>query len=202
MQISRIVALPNHKVRVSLIENLHVILPLDIVLSEHLKTGQVLNDQQWLKLTQLSQSSQLINKAIKWATLRPHSIAEFDTWATKNIPPDQVDFISAKLHKLELLDDVKFTKWWVQNRQSFRPRSKQELKAELRFKGIESQILNDVLNDVDESFSCEPVARKYFKRLSSYPPQVQKQKLFAYLSRRGFSYSQIKQVTDQILSGD
>ncbi len=202
MQISRIVALPNHKVRISLIENLHLILPLDIVLSQHLKTGQVLTDQEWLKLTQLSQSSQLTNKAIKWATLRPHSQAEYAKWAAKNLPPTQVEVIADKLRKLELLDDLKFTKWWVQNRQSFRPRSKPELKAELRAKGVDPQVINEVLEEVDETSSLEPVARKYFKKLSSFSPQVKKNKLYAHLARRGFGYSQIKQITDQLLSGD
>src|SRR5258708_21103451 len=41
----------------------------------------------------------------------------------------------AKLKNLELIDDTKFAKWWIEIRQSFSPKSKRVLNNELQIKG-------------------------------------------------------------------
>ncbi len=50
-----------------------------------------------------------------------------------------------KLIELDLLDDQKFARWWVEQRLRFRPKGNRALTAELLAKGIDREIISQVL---------------------------------------------------------
>ncbi len=200
MQIARVVSLPNRQVKVTLVENIHLIMPLEVALSWHLKPNLILSEDDWLKLTREVQQTQSFNRLLNWATLRPRSQAEYQAWATKKgLSQEQTQSFAARLQKLDLLDDAKFAAWWADNRQTFRPRSIQELKFEMRQKGLASQDIQEAVANIDETELLRSVATKYFKKLSSKPPKEQRQKLLAYLGRRGFSFSLARRAVEEII---
>jgi len=87
-----------------------------------------------------------------------------------------------------LLNDQEFAETWVENRSEFRPRSRRALTYELKYKGIPEEMINAAVEGLDEEqmayLAARKKANKYF--LLDWPGF--KQKMCAFLARRGFSY--------------
>ena len=87
------------------------------------------------------------------------------------------------------MNDQEFAKTWVENRNTFRPRSRRVLAMELRHKGLDDETVQQVLDEnVNESALALDAARKYLRKVQSLEWQEFRQKLGGFLGRRGFSY--------------
>ena len=85
---------------------------------------------------------------------------------------------------------------------TFRPFGKRRLALELRQKGIEREIIERELGKLgDEKLSglAEGLAEKKVKTLKNFPYFEAREKLIAFLSRRGFSWEIIKEVVAKTL---
>ena len=78
-----------------------------------------------------------LNKALNVLSYRPRSVAEMRRRGLAAVIP--------KLIELDLLDDQKFARWWVDQRLRFRPKGNRALTAELLAKGIDREIISQVL---------------------------------------------------------
>src|SRR4030065_449628 len=58
---------------------------------------------------------------------------------------DLVNFVKLGLRVEQSLDDEEIAKWWVEQRLEFKNKSKRDLEYELRMKGIEKEIIDNVL---------------------------------------------------------
>jgi regulatory protein len=106
--------------------------------------------------------------------------------------------VLAKLRRGSLLDDRQFAQEWVENRSRFHPRSKKALSSELYRKGIPDQIIQEVLEDLNEGDLALQLARKKMPKLNTSEKSSFQEKLYGYLSRRGFSYQVSKDVISQL----
>ena len=113
----------------------------------------------------------LLAKAINLLSYRPRSAAEMRWRGLEAVVP--------KLIELNLLDDKKFAKWWVDQRLAFRPRGNIALKSELIQKGIDREIIESVLLSKEEEIS---LAKKLLAKKNLDKPRAQR-----LLLSRGFS---------------
>ncbi|NJL93235.1 MAG: RecX family transcriptional regulator [Anaerolineae bacterium] len=120
-------------------------------------------------------------------------------WRRKTSPPLAIEQALARLVQLEYLDDHAFARFWVENRNAFNPRGKLALRYELRQKGIDSAIIDDVLADQDSVELAAQAATKKLRSLRGHDPQTTRQKLGAFLARRGFPYDTVRTVLDQLV---
>lgn len=128
-----------------------------------------------------------------------------------------------KLITLGYVNDEEFARWYIESRTRSRPRGKKLLSLELRSKGVEKEIIDKLLEEREAdqnadsgqlsdagdlgttgmSESEEDLAlRVAEKKLQSYrnlESREFKQKMGAFLARRGFDWAIIKAVIDQIL---
>ncbi|MCB9008642.1 MAG: RecX family transcriptional regulator [Ardenticatenaceae bacterium] len=75
------------------------------------------------------------NVAIGFIEYRPRSIAETRQHLQKKAYPDDViNRVLQRLEAAELLNDAAFARYWVEQRETFKPRSKMALQMELRKK--------------------------------------------------------------------
>ncbi len=127
------------------------------------------------------------DKFLKFASLRPRSVKELKFWLLKKkIDTEKQEEYLKKLREFDFLDDKRFAFWWVEQRRTFRPRSKKHLAWELRQKGIDREIIKEALEDVDEiQLAQKLIAKKSFANL---------QKLQEYLMGRGFDWEAVKEV--------
>ena len=128
--------------------------------------------------------SKLKNKTLRLLARRPYSIFEIQQYLRrKQAPPEITQEIINQLLELELLDDQKFANWWIEQRSLLKPSGPHKLTAELRQKGIDSEIIQTALINCDFLDLCQKAA---FSRQHFSPEQLKN-----FLSRRGFTYSTI-----------
>ena len=112
-----------------------------------------------------------LNKAIHLLSFRPRSAAELKQRGLAAAIPQLIE--------LDLLDDQKFARWWVDQRLAFRPRGNIALKSELIQKGIDREIIESVLLSKEEEIS---LAKKLLAKKNLDKPRAQR-----LLLSRGFS---------------
>ena len=108
---------------------------------------------------------------------------------------DLVDGAIARLTELGVLDDDAFARAWVESRDRARPRGERALRVELRQKGIERDVADEVLADreeehpeADASGAARLLARhaRALERIAD--PRERRQRGYAILVRNGFDY--------------
>ena len=106
----------------------------------------------------------------------------------------------------ELIDsghirDRKYAENWVVRRQKSNPRGKTLLKHELLDKGVDREIADQVVAQVeteDEAMLALQIAQKRVKQYRRLPVHVAKRRLHGFLARRGFESEIVRQVLEQI----
>lgn len=143
----------------------------------------------------------LLNVGFRLVSFRPRSRKEFvDVLhiACKKRHIDDTSIIETvltRLTELGYVDDEKFAKWWIDQRNQFRPKGWRALSFELLQKGVDRHIV-DALKGNDEDINAMALAKKAITKFTTLPQRDQKMKLYAYLARRGFEGSVISRVVD------
>jgi regulatory protein len=149
-----------------------------------------------------------MQKALRFLGYRARSMQEVRLNLEKNeIPEAAIEFTLQRLKENGLLNDQEFAQTWVENRNTFRPRSRRALAMELRHKGLDDEVVQEVLdNNVDEDALALDAARKYVRKVQKLGWQEFRLKLGGFLGRRGFSYAIIapvlRLVWDELHSDD
>ena len=97
--------------------------------------------------------------------------------------------------------DRKYAENWVVRRQKSNPRGRTLLKHELLDKGIDREIAEQVVAQVeteDEVMLALQLAQKRMKQYQRLPVQVAKRRLHGFLVRRGFGSEIVRQVLEQV----
>lgn len=149
------------------------------------------------------EEEKIYSRVLRFATLRPRSGKEIQFWfKRKKVSQDVQERCFNRLKSLSLVDDAAFAKWWVDQRLTFRPKARRALLVELRQKGVDREITEQVLESVDDKSIASDLARRRLLRLTGLPPEVRQKKLSDFLARRGFSWETIKEVVDTSVETD
>ncbi|OGG15109.1 hypothetical protein A2773_04430 [Candidatus Gottesmanbacteria bacterium RIFCSPHIGHO2_01_FULL_39_10] len=154
----------------------------------------------------------LIDKALRFLSFRSRSKYEVATKLKqfaikKGISEKIVQQVVIDLEEKNLLNDKDFILWWKEQRDTFRPKGIRLLKMELRNKGVDSRLIDEVLKEAENPHTNEfelalSLAQKKVSRISSLPKIQQKEKIASLLSRRGFTWEIIYEVIDTVLKKD
>ncbi len=175
---------------------------LDNLVILGIKIGKEISEDELDKIVKTAEYKKLFDKFLNFLILRPRSEKEcFDYFIRKKISDlnTKERFIKSA-YKLLLLDDLKFAKWWVEQRSQFRPKGKMVLKMELSKKGIDKEIISKVLEEVeiDEKSIAMSIAQRKLKGLGRYSDEKKYEKIFGFLARRGFGQTIIRAVIDEL----
>lgn len=178
-------------------------IPLEVLLKYHLNVDKEISSEVIEVLKNEDAEEKIYSRAVNFATIRPRSEKEIKDWfKRKKVPDDVVEVVFNRLKNLNLVDDLNFAKWWIDQRKTFRPKSKRFIQFELRKKGISSEIITELLSEwssEDEGNIALSLGAKRHKRLTHLPVDEQRKKLTAFLAARGFSWSEVKKVIDQLV---
>jgi len=97
-----------------------------------------------------------------------------------------------------MLDDHRFTIEWIENRSELRPRGRRLLEFELRKHGVDQEIIQDSLAEIDDEQLAYQAAARRVRKYQDLEWSEFRIKLARYLSQRGFQYDTIRDVTNQI----
>lgn len=165
-----------------------------------LKVGQELTEEKIASLLAEDANEIAYQKALHFLSYRPRSSAEVrQNLLKRGISEELVEETLDRLQRLGLINDLEFARTWVDNRNTFQPRSKSALRMELRRKGLSDEIFQPVLDEqVDEDALALEAARKYARRLAGLEWAGFRQKLGGFLARRGFSYTTLSPVVSKV----
>ena len=170
-----------------------------------LKVEQEFSEKKIKEILKKAEFQKVYEKIVRFATLRPRSEKEINNWLRKyKVHQSLVKDLFNRLKRLELLDDIKFAKWWVEQRMNFRPKSKRIMIYELRSKGINKNIIEDVLSEVkiDELKIAKELLQKKKYKWGKLPRLEARKKMSEFLGRKGFAWGIIKNVIDDISEKD
>jgi regulatory protein len=154
-----------------------------------LRRGQVLSDEDIERLKERDSFEKAHDRALRFLSYRPRSEAEVRRYLQdKAVSPVIEEEVIERLTRAKLLDDLAFARYWVENRESFNPRGLRMLRYELRQKGLSEETIAQALTDLDEQESAYRIALRRGRRLAHLDQLSFRQKLGAYLLRRGFPY--------------
>jgi regulatory protein len=162
---------------------------LDGVEAARLHKGQVLSDEEIAVLKAQDERNRAFNQALRFLSYRPRSRLEVERYLRdKTIATPVIDDVIVRLERAQYLDDEAFARFWVENREQFRPRSQRALRYELHQKGISDAIISDVLGDLDDEAAAWHAVEGRLRRWAGLPADEFRRKVAGYLGRRGFNY--------------
>lgn len=179
--------------RVNVFLNDRYALSLPLELAESLCIGQFVSTEQFDSLHGGDEHARALDAALHFLGYRPRSESEIRTrLRSKGYAEVIVDQVMARLTELRLLDDRSFAAYWVEQRQGRAPRGRRLIDQELRSKGVSvDAIANATEDSVDESELAYSAGQKRANALASLDEREFKQRLGAYLQRRGFDWESI-----------
>jgi len=165
-------------------------------LSLHIDQELSAADFEQLKSEEARQ--QAVERAVNYLSFRPRSQAEVRRYLRKkDTPPDIIDAVLERLNRLDYVNDRAFAAFWIENREQFSPRGSQALRNELRLKGVEREIVEEVVDgEHDEELALRAGRKKARLLLQTSAMDYAKfrNRLGGFLQRRGFSYEVISRV--------
>jgi regulatory protein len=172
-----------------------------------IKVGKEYTEDELDELETESQFGKLYGRTLEYTLMRPHSAKEVrdylwrKTRTTKVRVPDTneyrekpgvsqaiADRVYERLALKGYVDDTKFARYWVENRQQRKGISSRKLVAELRTKGVDQQVISEAMQNSPREEKSE-IGKILEKKRHKYDDD---QKLIAYLMRQGFSYDVIR----------
>jgi len=167
-----------------------------------LKTGQEYSTKEIRGIIKKAEWQKTWDKLLKFATLRPRSEKEINDYIKrKKIHASLQPALLKKLKLLKLLNDLEFAKWWVEQRLQFKSKSKRDLSYELRTKGINKEIIEEVLGGakIDEAKIAKELLAKKAYKWQDLPSREARQKKAQYLAGKGFSWDVIGKVVGEVV---
>lgn len=165
-----------------------------------LQVGQELSDEKIAALQSEDAGEAAYQRALKFLDYRDRSTREVqENLKSHGVSEEVAAGVLERLGRNGLLDDQRFARLWVENRSEFRPRSRWALRRELRQKGIAEEAIEEALAEIqpDEELACQ-AARKQLRKLQGLEWPDFRQKMGAFLARRGFSYDVVAAAVKQV----
>ena len=136
--------------------------------------------------------------AVRYLANRPKSVAEIARHLRgKRYDDAAIDAAIDRLRAQRYVDDEAFARYWLEQRERFKPRGDRALRTELTQKGVSRDVIDLVLGerapDADVELAKRALSRP-LTRWATLPPAERKRKIHQYLAARGFDYGTIEDV--------
>ena len=169
-----------------------------VVEERGLHLGQVLSDSQVGELMGADLFGRCLNAALRLLSYRPRSEAELRARLSRRFVRETIEGVILQLRARQMIDDVAFAAFWREERESFSPRSKRLLRVELRHKGIDPEVIDEVLDGINDEESAYRAAQRRGRTLAKEDYETFRRKLGAFLSRQGFSYEVVNRTIERL----
>lgn len=138
--------------------------------------------------------------AVRFLGPRPRSVAEIHRHLRgKGFDDPAIDQAIDQLRAQRYLDDEAFARYWIEQRDTHRPRGERALVSELMQKGLSREVIEQALGerepDADVKRARELI-RRPITRWMTLSEADRKRRIHQYLAQRGFSYDVIGEVLE------
>ncbi len=200
-EITAIKAQKRNRQRVSIYLDGEYAFGLSRFVAAWLEPGRKLTQADIDKLQQEDTYEIAFQKALQFIQHRPRSIEETRRRLIEKGFSEEV--IQATLDRLEekhYLDDSEFARLWIENRNTFHPRSDRLLAYELRLKGVAADVIAQALENHggdQAELAYQAGIRKAKQCRNEARPDFLK-KVGGFLGRRGFHYEIVKPTVNRL----
>lgn len=173
---------------------------LTAILAAPLQIGQTLHEQEIDALRAADAQEHAWDLTLKFLSYRPRSEAEVRRYlAGKGLDATAADQLIERLYRLGYLNDESFARAWVSSRHTLRPKGARALQYELRSKGVSPEIIADALAGLAADEDAYAAVSKPAARWRMLDDRAFRQKVQAFLARRGFDYDIIQKTVNRLL---
>ena len=175
---------------------------VNVLIKYRLTKGMELTEDLITALKQADLQAKAYNKALDYLSYQLRTEKEISTYLKKlATPADDIADIIAKLHELNLLDDLAYAKSYVRTSANTTDKGPFVITQKLKQKGVSQALITEALTE----FSLEQqvqnavkIAQKFVAKNSSISFQALKTKLQQRLATKGFSSEVISLVMDEL----
>jgi regulatory protein len=172
-------------------------------LAERLRVGQPLSAEQSAEILQEDERARALAQALAFLSYRPRSEREVrDRLRKKGAADSLLEYVLARLKELKYVDDEAFARYWIEQRQSHRPRGERLLRLELSQKGVDREVSAGAIEESEASEeptdSAYRAAQRKAQQLGSRDEGEFEQKIGQFLLRRGFDYDSARRATRRL----
>lgn len=127
---------------------------------------------------------------LRQLSFRPRTRAELATALRKRGVADEVaTTVLDRYDEVGLIDDAAFSRAWVSSRHHGRGLARRALANELRQHGVDAEVANVALEDLDpdtEAATARSLVERRLRGMGSAPPEMVFRRLVSMLARKGY----------------
>jgi regulatory protein len=204
MRITALEPQMNHPDRINLFVDGRFLMGVNavIVLQMGLRLEQELSHEQLEQLHSEEFEQRAVDRALNYLSYRPRSREEVRRYLRrKDTPPEIIETALARLDRLDFVNDRTFAGFWIDSREHFSPRGARALKNELRMKGVERDVVDELVNDEQDEERALRAGRKKAMSLVNTPNidyVTFRNRLGSFLQRRGFGYQVVTKTVREL----
>lgn len=161
------------------------------------RVGEPLSSSRTVELLRDDERARALGAAAAFLAHRPRSEREVrDRLRRGEVPEPIAEQVIERLKELKLLDDAEFARYWIEQRQTHRPRGARLLRQELQLKGIDRELSTQVLDEAAEEddpvdAACRAAERRARAERAADAREFER-RLGPFLLRRGFDYETVR----------
>lgn len=166
----------------------------DDIVEFGLKVGSVFNQAELDELIFKLQYKKAMDRAFYMIDIKARTEYEIRKKLRESeYNDDVIEKVISRLKELNYLDDMQYSKLWVDNRMNLRPVGKRKLISELKTKGVEPYIIEQTIDNCkydDLDTAIKLLKKKLCKTSleSDYDKQKVYNRLYRFLLYRGIDY--------------
>lgn len=180
----------NDKYKIFLEDNKNITLYEDVILDNDLLINHEIKDSQYNNIVKENSKFEAYASCVKYIMTRLRSEKEIrDYLKKKNISENVISEIVDKLYKDNLLNDNIFTKSFISDKLKFSSMGDYKIINELKKLGINNDIIDKYMNEIDEDELRKKISKLIFKNIKSnkkYTGIMLKNKVYNYLISLGY----------------
>lgn len=171
---------------------------IDFWAENFIKDGTEIDEDEWQELVDKINYKKAVNKCYDLLSRRDHSVKELKTKLLRTVDEENAQRAIDRMLELGYLDDEKYASILLKHLVEDKKMSIAFIKQEMYKRGISSDIVSNLLEDVEidnVSSIIDLILSKYRTKLDA---ENGLEKVIAALIRKGFSYSDIKEAIRRI----
>lgn len=170
----------------------------DLAVERDLRAGLEISRGDLARIEYEHSRRSCLQAAVRLLSYRPRSEKELrQRLRTKGFAKPPVDQALARLRELGYVDDGAFARSFTESRQASGPRSQRLLMMELRQKGVEASTAEEATLGISDEEAAYEAASRRVGALRSLEYHRFRERLGAFLTRRGFSYDVARTVIER-----
>ena len=189
MKIEKYKKIKDNKYKIYLSNNTTIDVYDEVIIKNNLLYKKDIDEVDLNKIENENIYQDIYNTAVKYIMVRLRSVNELRNYLLKkNYELDIVESIIIKLEKNGYLNDLIFTKAFINDKLNFTTMGKYKIKNELIKLKISPEIIEKSLEEISEDKWIEKIDKlvsKYLKSNKKYSGNILRNKLYTYLVNLG-----------------